>query len=370
MNLNIFRVSLALTTILVCSILGLAENRTKEHVIQSKFPKEERRFTVTLPQSYEQAEWNYPVLFLLDSESNLGFTRETVDFLSSNREMPEMLIVGLPGGGTKRARDYLPNGALATPTKAKGFLNYIEHELKPFLSKNYRVAPFSILSGHSYGGVFVVFANKERPQLFNGYITQSPFLDQRITKLLFKKSKSQEKTGLYFYANLGDEPSLKPGFDQLRKSLEGKNTKTSFFQVDRELTHMTTRMLGQYNALTQIFGRRWKGGTQESIVERKKRLKSEYGYEVAFGIQDYVQTVRQLLPVSRTKALETARASVERFPESVLAHFFLSVSYRANDDRGSAAKIAKKALSLIDAGKASDSEKSLIPTLKKLSGQP
>ena len=51
-----------------------------EHSIDSKYPEQERTFTVQLPPSYyRQTGYDYPVLYLLDGESNLDYSVAVAD---------------------------------------------------------------------------------------------------------------------------------------------------------------------------------------------------------------------------------------------------------------------------------------------------
>jgi predicted alpha/beta superfamily hydrolase len=47
------------------------------------------------------------------------------------------------------------------------FLDFIEKELVPHVEGRYPVTDFRTLIGHSYGGLFTIYALSERPTLFN-----------------------------------------------------------------------------------------------------------------------------------------------------------------------------------------------------------
>jgi predicted alpha/beta superfamily hydrolase len=64
-----------------------------------------------------------------------------------------------------------PNGDSA------GFLAFLEHELIPLIERDYHADPARrILAGHSYGGLFALYAVFERPGLFQTLIIGSPTL--------------------------------------------------------------------------------------------------------------------------------------------------------------------------------------------------
>ena len=57
------------------------------------------------------------------------------------------------------------------------FLDFIENELIPYVEANYPVTQFRTLIGHSYGGLFTLFALAERPALFNYYLAIDPSMN-------------------------------------------------------------------------------------------------------------------------------------------------------------------------------------------------
>ncbi len=58
---------------------------------------------------------------------------------------------------------------------ADNFLKFIREELKPFIKANYRIdAHDSSILGHSFGGLFGLYALLQAPNTFNCYIISSP----------------------------------------------------------------------------------------------------------------------------------------------------------------------------------------------------
>ena len=68
--------------------------------------------------------------------------------------------------------------------------NFIEKELVPHVEANYPVTQFRTLIGHSYGGLFTLFALAERPALFNYYLAIDPSMNWSggITITSFQKN--------------------------------------------------------------------------------------------------------------------------------------------------------------------------------------
>lgn len=98
------------------------------------------------PRGYETGNKRYSVLYVLDAETNFGATSYIVQRLIKDDLIPETLVVGIAYGATYeafyqlRGRDLTPApGRRGEYGSAKEFQRFIETELFPFISKNYRV---------------------------------------------------------------------------------------------------------------------------------------------------------------------------------------------------------------------------------------
>ncbi len=93
-----------------------------------------------------------------------SFTRRNADLTPVRDEAEEQSM---------QARHQRP-----TPTgDSAGFLRFIRDELVPMMESEYRAdAARRILAGHSYGGLFALFAMFEAPALFSTLIIGSPTL--------------------------------------------------------------------------------------------------------------------------------------------------------------------------------------------------
>jgi predicted alpha/beta superfamily hydrolase len=136
---------------------------------------------VSLPEDYATSGKSYPVLYILD-----GWHFPLMAFLQENnlysKRMPPVIMVNVSHGSSGevmalRARDF-------TPTKtdkergsggAAAFLDFLEHEVIPFVDRTYRTVPSDRgLLGHSYGGLFAIYCLEERPALFQRIVAASP----------------------------------------------------------------------------------------------------------------------------------------------------------------------------------------------------
>jgi uncharacterized protein len=149
------------------------------YVLHSQTLNEDREYQVCLPASYHwAADRSYPVLYVLDGESNFLHTASSVSYLSTHGEIPELIVVGITS--TVRIRDFTQtdwSSHWVGGGGARNFRQFLSAELIPAIEKNFRTNHFRILSGHSAGGQFALYALASEPSLFNAYFAISPSLD-------------------------------------------------------------------------------------------------------------------------------------------------------------------------------------------------
>lgn len=155
--------------------------------LSSRETGREYSIVVRVPSSFDaEPDKRYPVVYLLDAQWNFELLSRIVQNLLFDQAIPEVLVVGItyagesPNYDSLRRQDFLPTEAPAYDGKVSGgdadkFLEFVEKRVIPMAESKYRAAPDSrILSGASYGGLFVLYAMFERPGLFNGYFAMSP----------------------------------------------------------------------------------------------------------------------------------------------------------------------------------------------------
>lgn len=149
---------------------------------------------ISLPSDYSLSQERYPVLFVLD-----GWHFPLMAFIQDNnrfsQRMPPLVIVNI-SHGTKnalslRTHDFTPSQVAGVPGSggAEDFLEFLEHQLIPFVDRNFRTDPTDrALFGHSHGGLFALYALQQRPKLFQRIVASSPTVgwDKRA---LFQPSK-------------------------------------------------------------------------------------------------------------------------------------------------------------------------------------
>ena len=229
--------------------------------------KETRTLYIAKPAGYDRATDRYPVLYLLDAEEYFPFTATLVDFLSANDRMPRMLVVGIASGGqTQRTRDLTPPSAAESDNRfspggggADTFLEYLGAELVPYVEQTYRTRPYRLLAGHSFGGLFAVYALAAKPNLFQGYIAADPSLywnNQAVvaqTESFLSQTQSLQADFYFTATDLADKVPAE--IERLRAAL-AKSVPRGFcwhFDWMKQEDHLSIPLPAIYRGLETIF---------------------------------------------------------------------------------------------------------------------
>lgn len=143
------------------------------------------QLTIGLPPSFRtHPEKKYPVIFVTDGYWGFPTVRGVVGGLNYGRHLPEAIVVGLGYAGENldfaqlRGDDLVPQegmGIFSGGGHAEKFLQLIETQAIPLLEKEFRADPkHRYIVGSSAGGLFALYALFAKPELFHGYVADSP----------------------------------------------------------------------------------------------------------------------------------------------------------------------------------------------------
>jgi D-alanyl-D-alanine-carboxypeptidase/D-alanyl-D-alanine-endopeptidase len=94
----------------------------------------DRALRILTPRGYELSQsMRYPVLYVLDTERPLHHAASAVGSMAQSRNAPEMIVVHVSG---------MPSAA-----ERGAFVKFLTDELQPWVAREYRTAPFSVLVG-------------------------------------------------------------------------------------------------------------------------------------------------------------------------------------------------------------------------------
>jgi predicted alpha/beta superfamily hydrolase len=181
---------------------------TELHFLHSKYVDQVYKLLIAKPENYDETDIRYPVLIVLDGDAIFGMVTEMVRIMQLERDIPQMLIVGIGYPSNVfgeimalRQRDDTPTvqpdeeewlsttfGIELQENRrysggAAQFLRFIAQELVPFLNDRLRINLEDLtIGGWSYGGLFSLYAMFQTDSPFKRYIILSPSIawDDRV----------------------------------------------------------------------------------------------------------------------------------------------------------------------------------------------
>lgn len=347
--INLIRLLSVFAVLLLISAAAIAQPATgtiKRFSLKSTVLGEERVVLVRTPVGYEQNNVKYPVLYMTDGDAHMGHTASTIEFLVRNGRISDLIVVGVTN--TDRTRDLTPakstektaTGEVRLPTAggADNFLKFFETELIPQIEKTYRVHPYRIFAGHSFGGLFAIHAMITKPGLFNSYVAVSPSLQWADAEALKRAEaflKNQKELKVTLFASIGDEPdAIGESFDKFKEALAKSNIKGFVWQAERlsDEDHGSVVLRSHYIGLRKVY-EGWQApqdlqsGLQGADAHYKK-LSEKFGYSIPVPEGLINQMGYLLLRENKPEeAIAVFKTNVERYPGSANVYDSLAEAY-------------------------------------------
>jgi tetratricopeptide (TPR) repeat protein len=191
---------------------GVVNAVGKNYFIQSDALNEEREIQIYLPDSYENNDKKYPVLFLLDGQRFYLYGVSLLQSFAQFKLTPEFIVVGIKNKYPQRFSHF--------SSTENTFLSFLEKDVIGFVDNNFRTSGERILFGWEYGGSFVIQSMIDKPELFDAYLAASPYpITEKIKvidSLIF--NEREFKGQLYFTVSL-NEGMVEEGTDSLNSVL-------------------------------------------------------------------------------------------------------------------------------------------------------
>jgi predicted alpha/beta superfamily hydrolase len=367
---------------------------------------EERPILIHLPNDIDTSK-KYPVLYILDGDSNYDGAITLMNHLSRFDQIPKMIIVAIPN--TNRMLDLTPSrmklsrdgNAIAEGVNGGGeeFTSFLEKELIPYIEKKYPATTHKTLIGHSLGGLLVINTLIHHPEIFNNYIAIDPSLwwnDKKLLKearLVLEQEKFNNKSLFVAVAN-----TMRDGMDissverdttdattHIRSVLNftkiaAKNTQSKLqfdWKYYEKENHESVPLIAEYDGLKFVFS--WYDfnindefrkpiATPEYLInfieEHYRETSKHFGYKVLpeegflnqLGYR-FLSTVPDL----RAKSYAFFNLNIKNYPESANVYDSMADYYERQNDFVSALENVTKAYEISH----SDIHKSRIEKLKK-----
>ncbi|CEP37398.1 MULTISPECIES: alpha/beta hydrolase [unclassified Halomonas] len=234
------------------------------------------RILISKPEGEVPYSGGYPVIYVLDGNAYFASLHEAK---RAQEPFRQAIIVGIaypgeaPHNFLRRSYDLSPPVAEEQNTPPQGgqdeLLDFIEHSLMPTVAERFPVdANHQSLYGHSFGGMFAIYALFTRPDLFNHIVAASPSLWWNNSYLLkherdFRQQVEAGETSVIHHSLsliVADNDSLQNQQDasQLYQRLEDLSAyglRSSFHKVEGE-DHMSVPFVLESRVLKQLLGTR------------------------------------------------------------------------------------------------------------------
>lgn len=344
-------------------------------VITSRKLNEQRTVLVAMPPDYGVSNKRYPVVVILDAQDLPQFAAAiaNVNFLASRGAIPQLIVVGVTNG-RDRNRELTPprTGSRINEAPSAGgadtFADYIADEVLPFIRAKYRALPMTVLSGHSFGGLFALHNAATRPGLYGGVIAISPALWWNDSTVVVKYSDDIAKSRAHvrIFATSG---GLEYDFDITTKRFAARLDSLRPASVGFGYRHYPDDTHNLTPGLSFAEGIRFvfepvslvtlprpslvRGADSAAVVRAVLELEAAYAtrarslglpevlpervlYNLGYNVLRDVSTPRMALWVFRRNA--------ERYQQSALARFGVSDALLAQGDTAQAIKELERAV--------------------------
>jgi predicted alpha/beta superfamily hydrolase len=344
------RLTLIIAIISSCQNKATSEKNSNQisiatkHIINSKILKEKRNILISLPEGYEKTTANYPILVLTDGMQNIKHAIGSIELLTRTGSIPPIIVVGI--NSINRTKDFSPTVSENSPGSGNGpkYLEFIEDEVLPFVNSNYRTHPFTILEGHSLGGVFTAYALMEKPELFDAHIILSP-------SFWWNKEEFIKKSGPYFrtnpnlekaiYFSIGEDESFSKwgmrkelsNFVDSLKANKPKNLRFKHTEFKNE-GHMSSPLLGTYFGLKWVFSdmlytdEQVKNYTDEAFLAHEQKMIDKYGSEAKQSAESYVMLSNYVSSKKKYKsAITILKRGIDAYDYDIFLKYSLAKAY-------------------------------------------
>jgi predicted alpha/beta superfamily hydrolase len=328
--------------------------------LDSKSMGETRSYQVHRPPDYDISAARYPVLVVLDGESNFQLVSATVDLLASAGRIPAMLVVGIPN--TDRYRDMDSSAAPGSST----FLEFITDELVPTIDRDYRTSPYRILVGHSGAGLFALYSMINKPGAFRGYVVIAPsFGDNRElpeTIRAFLEEHEDPSLDADLFMTVDDATGMGlSGAWELSSYLQDRAARVRdlrfTFRHYPDESHTAVPLRSVYDGLPSIFAgwgldrddafALYEQGGLAAIDKHFGALSARLGFPVAVPEEALHGTFGHLEGLKRfPEAEQVIKRAIEAFPESPAALYYAGRLYMQMGNTALAVDTLKKSLLL------------------------
>ena len=327
--------------------------------IVSQKLKEDREFTVSLPESYSKNKTKkYPVVILLDGDYLLDPFQGALNYGAYWDDLPEVIIVGITQNKKDERYSDCTFDSETGLLEGKGerFFEFIGLELLPYIEKTYRIAPFKIIAGHDITAGFLNFYLYKDQPIFNAYISLSPELPTRMEEIIPQRLTALNQPIFYYQATAdGDMKNAKKRIIQLDSALATikKPNLNYLFDNFKGASHYSLVLHAIPNALYQFFGiyqpisvsefnekiAILPSGYVDYLIKKYEVIEKSFAIKMPIRVNDFKAIEAAILKNKAYNELEGLSTLAQKnYPKSMLADYELGLMFEKNGDNKKALK--------------------------------
>jgi predicted alpha/beta superfamily hydrolase len=254
-NSTLLKILMLLLFCKIGSIYAQETAQIKELVIDSKVLQQKRPIYIYLPAEYEERELvSFDVIYVFDAQHRAIFdlVHAAMDCISFKKKF---IVVGISSPAYVEQEYYRNSDFLPKPINvsleeyntdkpnAENFWRFIQEEVMPFVTTNFRTSTENYAVGHSLSASFILDKAIKTKETFKGTICISP-------NLAYDKNRLLED-----FTNFNFEETLDPKFIYIseanEKEIFGKKWEESYDKLNEFIEKSAN--LGKYSLVYKEF---------------------------------------------------------------------------------------------------------------------
>jgi len=339
---------------------AVSVHASETFIMESKLLEEGITTRIVLPESYHHSSsFEYPVMLVMDGSTQFEHIAGNVNFLSTFSIVPEMIVVGVSAKSRLKHFTHTElEGYEGRSGGAQHYTRFLQDELLPELKKQYRVSPYTLVTGHSLSGLYTSYLATHHADFINASISVSPSLWWDDFALIndIKAAKQQaEKPPVRWFVSMANEPNeMAEGYSRLMNVLKEKSESVFDWESQEfpEETHDSTPLIANVEGLKSIF--RGYNAVPNIEIKSLEQLQAYYGnyakamgYNFPMSVHQYnVYGLKAAYEGELDWGVEILEKGVEVFGQSEILWDSLATVYSMNGDAESALQASNKALKL------------------------
>ena len=352
--------------------LGFSQNLDSLNItkindtIFSKFLNKERFIEIQLPRSFnENDEKKFPLVIVLDGDYMFNIVSGSIDYLSYWGDIPENIVVGIKQNETRYKDVSVLDNINNTPiTSTLSFYNFIENELIPYISKNYRGSTFRIIIGQERTANFInFFLLKENPTI-RGYISVSPKFSKNMDKYLIQKLNNTKNKVLYVISSSkNDFKSIYEDVLDTSKSLDSiknKNVKFKSFIFNNE-NHYVIPSVSIPSSIRSVYSiysdidrieydsiiSKLEIPPLDYLLNKYELIKDFYDIEKRISINDFM-AIEEYIELNEMYEFfdDLSKLAIQEYPQTILPSYYKGRFYEETGNPRKAMHIYRSAYNM------------------------